>query len=243
MRPIFDTIRSRILAGLVPLVVGLVGAALLGAATLRQMRRAVAAEFGALHASGEIGSGLVATVFEEIRDAERYLAAPRAETRRQFQAAAEEASLHEQRLEGLANLTIEDRLTVGRLKQLHAAIQVDYSIAHALKDLGRDREALAQSLAVRPRAEELTRLVRDLASRQARKATQAADRLADDSQQRERTLWLLLALVAVGGSFLARWTLQSVQGPLGRLITAAERLASGDLRPVTTGDMPREFRV
>jgi methyl-accepting chemotaxis protein len=243
MRPIFDTIRFRILAGLVPLVIALVGAALLGAATLRRMRQAVVAEFRALHASSEVGSALVAAVFEEMRAAEQYLALPRVEARRQFQASAEEAFTLQQRLEGLSNLTIEDRLTVARLKQLHAAIQVDYSIAHALKDLGRDREALAHSAEVRPQAGELARLVRDLASRQALKATQAAERFADDSQQRERTLWLLLALVAVGGSFLARWTLQSVQGPLARLITAAERLASADLRPVTMGDMPREFRV
>src|SRR5206468_1005855 len=29
----------------------------------------------------------------------------------------------------------------------------------------------------------------------------------------------------------------------GRLVTAAERFGAGDLRPVTTGRMPREFRV
>src|SRR3989454_12055631 len=32
-------------------------------------------------------------------------------------------------------------------------------------------------------------------------------------------------------------------GPLGRLVTAAERFGGGDLRPVTTGEMPREFRL
>src|SRR3989454_8547196 len=42
---------------------------------------------------------------------------------------------------------------------------------------------------------------------------------------------------------LSRYTLQSVQGPLGRLVTAAERFGGGDLRPVTTGEMPREFRL
>jgi len=45
------------------------------------------------------------------------------------------------------------------------------------------------------------------------------------------------------GFFLSRYTLQSVQGPLGRLVTAAERFGGGDLRPVTTGEMPREFRL
>ncbi|HXL09851.1 MAG TPA: methyl-accepting chemotaxis protein [Gemmatimonadales bacterium] len=238
----FDTIRSRIVAGLIPLSIGLVGTALLAAVTLRQMRHAVADELAGLRASSEIGSGLVATVFEEIRAAEQYLAAPGADSRRLFQAAGDDAFQYERRLEALG-ITGEDRIAVGRLKQLNAAIQVDYAIAHALKDLGRDGEALTQSAAVRPRAAEVTRLVRDLASRQAVKAAQVADRLAAASREREKELWLLLGGIAVVGLFLARWAMLSIHGPLSRLVTAAERFGSGDLRPVTVGEMPREFRV
>jgi len=243
MRPVFDTIRSRILAGLVPLVVGLAGAALLGAGTLRQMREAVGAELEGLRASGEAGGGLVTAVFEEMRAAERYLSDPGADARRQFQAVAEEVFRHERRLEALGGLAPEDRITVTQLEQLHASIEVAYSIAHALKDLGRDREALAQAVAVRPQASELARLVRDLAVRQAAKAARAADRLAAASRHGEQTLWLILVVMAAGGGLVARWTLQSVQAPLGRLVTASERFGSGDLRPVTVGEMPLEFRV
>jgi len=242
MRPLFDTIRARILAGLIPLLIGLVGTALLGAVTLRQMRQAVADELGELRASSAVGSGLVATVLEEIRVAEQYLAAPSGDTRQQFQTAGDEALQYEKRLEALG-LTGEDRITVNKLKQLHASIQAGYSIAHALADLGREREAMGQSAAVRPQAAEVTRLVRDLSSRQAAKAVQAAARLAEASRDRETALWILLVGIALVGFFLARWALLSVQGPLSRLVTAAERFGSGDLRPVTVGDMPREFAV
>ncbi|OLB52885.1 MAG: hypothetical protein AUF60_06860 [Gemmatimonadetes bacterium 13_1_20CM_69_28] len=242
MRRMFDTIRSRIVAGLIPLAIGLVGTALLAAVTLRQMRYAVADELAGLRASSEIGSGLVAMVFEEIRGAEQYLAAPSADARQLFQTASDETFHYERRLEALG-ITGEDRIAVSRLKQLNAAIQVDYAIAHALKDLGRDGEALAQSAAVRPQAAEVTRLVRDLATRQAVKAAQVADRLAAASREREKELWLLLGGIAVVGLFLARWAMLSIHGPLSRLVTAAERFGSGDLRPVTVGEMPREFRV
>ena len=131
MRPIFDTIRSRIVAGLIPLSIGLVGTALLAAVTLRQMRHAVADELAGLRASSEIGSGLVAMVFEEIRAAEQYLAAPSADARQLFQATSDEAFQYARRLEALG-IAAEDRIAVSRLKQLNAAIQVDYSIAHAL---------------------------------------------------------------------------------------------------------------
>src|SRR5881396_2280395 len=240
MRGRFDTIRARILIGLALLLAGLIATAIAGAATLRQMRYAIDQELDALRASTEVGSGLVTSVLEEIRAAEQYLGSPGDDPRREFQAAAEEAFQHQRRLDGLGGLTVEDRLTVNRVKQLHAAIQTEYSIAHALRDLGRDQEAAARAAAVRPQAAELTRLVRDLSQRQAAKAAQ---RLSADAADRERKLWVFVVALVIAGFFLSRYTVQSVHGPLGRLVTAAERFGAGDLRPVTTGEMPREFRV
>ena len=243
MRSPLATIRNRILVGLVLLMVGLVVTAIAGAATLRHMRYVVADELAGLRASIDVGSGLVTTVLEEIRAAEQYLASPGAEARRLFQTTAEDAFQYERQLDALSGLTAEDRLTVNRLKQLHATIQTEYSIAHALQDLGREQEAVARAAAVRSQATELTRLVRDLSRRQAQKAARAAERLTADAADRERKLWAFVVALVVAGVFLSRYTLQSVQGPLARLVTAAERFGAGDLRPVTTGDMPREFRV
>lgn len=238
-----DTIRFRILLGLFGLAAGLVLTAAYGAATLRMLRRSVAAELAALRAASEVGSGLVSAVFDEIRAAELYLATPSATARDRFHAAADDAFDYERRLENLGALSNEDRLTVIRIKQLQASIQVDYALAHALKDLGREREAQAEAVAVREPTAELTRLVRDLSSRQAVRAAQAGDRLAAASRQGERVLWLVLTLLVVAGGVLSFYTLRWVEGPLGRLVTAAERFGAGDLRPVTTGRMPREFRV
>jgi len=243
MRNPLDTIRTRILLGLGLLMVGLLVTAIAGATTLRRMRYAVENELEALRTSAEVGSGLVTTVLEEMRSAEQYLASPGDEARRDFQANAEEAFEYQRRLEAFPGLAVEDRLTVNRVRQLHAAIQTEYSIAHALKDLGRDQEAVARAAAVRPQTAELTRLVRDLSRRQAQKATKAAERLTADAAERERKLWIGVGALVIVGFLLSRYTLQSVQGPLGRLVTAAERFGAGDLRPVTTGDMPREFRV
>jgi methyl-accepting chemotaxis protein len=243
MRGAFDTIRARILIGLILLMGGLVITAIAGASTLRRMRYSVQDELEALRTSTEVGSGLVTSVLEEIRAAEQYLASPGDDARREFQATAEDAFQYQRRLDALSGLAVEDRFTINRLKQLHAAIQTEYSIAHALRDLGRDQEAVARASAVRPQATELTRLVRDLSRRQAQKAAKTAARLTADAGARERNLWVLVVALVVAGVFLSRYTLQSVQGPLDRLVTAAERFGAGDLRPVTTGDMPREFRV
>src|SRR6267378_1387302 len=89
----------------------------------------------------------------------------------------------------------------------------------------------------------MTRLVSDLSRRQAQKGARAAERLSADATDRERRLWVFVVALVLAGFFLSRYTVQSVHGPLGRLVTAAERFGAGDLRPVTTGEMPREFRV
>ena len=243
MRNPLDTIRAKILIGLVLLMAGLILTAIAGAATLRRMRHAVEDELAGLRTSSEVGSGLVTSVLEEIGAAEQYLALPGDTARREFQAAAEEAFQYQRRLDSFGGLTVEDRFTVNRVKQLHAAIQTEYSVAHALRDLGRDQEAVARAATVRPQAAELTRLVRDLSGRQAQKAARAAERLAADASGRESKLWAFVVALVLAGFFLSRYTLQAVHGPLSRLITAAERFGAGDLRPVTTGEMPREFRV
>jgi len=242
-RPSLETIRWRILFGLMLLIGGLLVTSLIGTAGLSTMRTAVGSELRALRISSEIGNGLVTTVFDEIRTAEEYLGAPSREARLRFHQAADAAFGYQRRLEKLPLLTDEDRQAVVQIKLLQAAIQVDYALAHALKDLGRDQQAVARTASVRAPAGDLLRLVRELSNRQGDKAAQAADRLGALAARRELFLWVVFAIALVAGILIAWFTLQAVEGPLGRLVTAAERFGAGDMRPVTTGRMPTEFRI
>lgn len=217
--------------------------ATIGIVALRSVRRSVGEELVLLRAATEIGNGLATTVFDEIRAAEQYLADPGPGPRTQFQEASDAAFDLTKRLEALPGLTVEDRLTVSRLKQLQAGIQVDYALAHALFDLGRAARARDGAAAVREPAGELMRLVRDLSARQAAKAAVAAERLTQRARRQEFTLAGVMLIVILGGVLGSVRTLQFVEEPLGRLVTAAERFGAGDLRPVTTGRMPKEFRV
>jgi methyl-accepting chemotaxis protein len=237
------TLRLRILLGLAGLLAGMIVTAAIGIAALRNVRRSVGDELVLLRAATEIGNGLATTVFDEIRAAEQYLADPGPGPREQFREAADAAFEFTRRLEALEGLTVEDRLTVSRLKQLQSVIQVDYALAHALFDLGRAVRGRDNAAAVREAAGELMRLVRDLSARQAAKAAVAAERLTQRARRQELTLGGLMLIVILGGVLGSMRTLQSVQEPLSRLVTAAERFGVGDLRPVTTGRMPREFRV
>jgi methyl-accepting chemotaxis protein len=238
-----DTIRWRIILGLSGLLLGLVIAAIVGVTSLRTLRHSLTTDIEQLRASSEVGNGLVTAVFDEIRSAEQYLSDRGHGMDEQFQSAVDSAFSYQTRLEGISGLTEADRIAVNHIKQLQAAIHVDYSLAHANLDLGRTREAQTLATGARPQVTELTRLVRDLSARQSDKAAGVGQRLSAIAREREIVLWLVLIATAFVGALVGVFTLRWVEGPLVRLVTAAERFGSGDLRPVTTGRMPREFQV
>ena len=238
-----DTIRWRIILGLSGLLVGLLIAAVVGVTSLATLRRSLAIEIDHLLESSEVGNGLVTAVFEEIRAAHEYLDEGTRQAAGQFQSAADAAFRAQKQLERLPGLTEADRISVNRIKHLQSAIHVDYSLAHANVDLGRRSAAAAAAAQVREPVTELTRLVRELSARQSERATAAGQRLGRLARERELLLWLVLIATIVVGAVVGAFTLRWVEGPLVRLVTAAERFGSGDLRPVTTGRMPREFQV
>lgn len=243
LRRRLNTVRARILLGLGALAVGLVLTAATGTTALSTIRHRITQEMNALRTATGISTGLLTTVFSELRAALQYVSAPDPRARQEFESAADSAFALGRRLERLGDLTVEDRLVVNRIKLLQSQIQVEYGLAHALRDLGRNAEAQSRTIAVQPSVNELLQLVRGLSARQSEKGGAAAERLALLAGRRELFLWLVLAVFVALGAVATMLTVKSVEGPLARLVTAAERFGAGDLRPVTSGAMPREFQV
>jgi methyl-accepting chemotaxis protein len=243
LRRRLNTVRARILLGLGALALGLVITAGTGTTALRTIRNRIAVEMNALRAATGLSTALLATVFTELRAAVQYVGIPDARARVEFETGADSAFALERRLERLGDLTVEDRLMLNRIKRSQSAVQVEYAVAHALRDLGRSGEAQAHAAAVRASVNDMVQMVRGLAARQSEKAGQAADRLAMLAGRRELFLWLLLAVFVTLGAVASMLTVRSVEAPLARLVTAAERFGAGDLRPVTAGAMPREFQL
>jgi methyl-accepting chemotaxis protein len=238
-----DTIRARILGGLALLGFASVCGAAFSGYTLRTIRRSEAAQLETTQRIGDVSIGLVTSVFRQINTGQQYLITPTAALRAQFEDAAEQSFDFARELERLPELTLEQRLTTNRIKEFRAAIEADYAIAHALKDLGRDDAARAAAIAVLQPAAELTRLVRTFTVALAQNARQAQQRVAVLTARWETYLYLGLVAVVIATVLVGYWTLQSVEGPLGRVLMAAERFGNGDLRPVTTGHMPRDIQV
>ncbi|HET7790328.1 MAG TPA: HAMP domain-containing methyl-accepting chemotaxis protein [Gemmatimonadales bacterium] len=239
----FDTIRWRLLGGMALLVTALLITAVVATTALHQLGLVVGDELSVLETSSQVSEGLVTAIFDEMRAAEQYLVAPSPAVRADFQREADETFRYQKQLATLKDLSVDERKTVNRMQALEAELQVDYSLAHAMKDLGREQNASAEADQARQPGGELTQLVRDFAAREAQKAGATATRLAASARRREVLLVAVLLVAMTLGVLVSIRTVISVESPLSRLVTAAERFGAGDLRPVTTGAMPREFRV
>jgi methyl-accepting chemotaxis protein len=239
----FDTIRVRLLGGLTLLGCAVVSMALFSTYALRTVRRSQAEELETAQHSGEISNGIVTSVFQQINAGQQYLMTPTAALRDQFRDAADESFDFSRALERTPDLTLEQRLSVNRIKELQSSIEVGYAMAHALKDLGRDDAARVWAAAVLPPAAELTRTVRTLATEMTGQARRAERRIAALTARWEAYLYVGLLATVLAAALVGYWTVEAVEEPLRRMASAATQLGSGDLRSVATGRMPFEIQL
>ena len=209
--------------------------------SIRSIGRTANDELTNLAQETDVGGGLVASVIGEIRAAQQYLLTPSNELKAEFIANGDSAYAAQRRFRDLRSLTNDERVTLNRIATKQAEIEVAYALAHALADVGRPDAALAQARAANTPADSLVGMVRSLTSEQATEALERADALRRRSERTEVILGIIVLCIILGGLATIFYTRQSVNVPLRRLVGAAERFGSGDLRPVQLGDMPTEL--
>src|SRR5690242_6785805 len=213
----------------------------IGFTTLKKTRTQVGNELDKIVTSNELGSGLVGAVLQEIRSAEQYLVTPGDRLRREVRLNGDSAYAYQARFRTLNGLTQAERLALSQLADEQAAVEVQYSVAHALADLGRAADARAMADRARGPADGLTRDVRNLTGTLAQQALQSTEMIQKEARTRGYWLMLGLAIAVVLGVAFTVWIVTSVRTPLKRLGSAADRFGDGDLRPVHLGEMPAEL--
>jgi methyl-accepting chemotaxis protein len=236
-----NTVTVRIGVAQSMLVLGLLVVALIGIAALRTVSESVSSELQGLAQMSEVSNGLIVALNEEIRAGEQYLTDRSPEAREAFETAGQNAYDFQRRMRSLPELTETDRLMVNRIASLQSRVEVWYSLAHAHYDLGRRSAALATAAAGRVPANELMRLVRDVATVQRARTDATARNLERAAEERRLAVWTVLAVSIVIGIGVSVATLRSVRQPLLRLEAAAKRFGDGDLRPFDLGTVPGEL--
>ncbi|HEV8124036.1 MAG TPA: methyl-accepting chemotaxis protein [Gemmatimonadales bacterium] len=192
---------------------------------------------------GDVGSALVASVMNEIRAAQQYLLSPSLELRYEFISSGDSAYAAQRRFGDLTSLSDDDRVTLNRIADRQAELEVAYAEAHALEDIGRPDAALAQARAAHSPADSLIESVRALTTGQARLAVERANIMRQRSRRVQYILIGTIVLIMAAGVFAILYTRSSVNVPLRRLVAAAERFGAGDLRPAQLGEMPTELNL
>jgi methyl-accepting chemotaxis protein len=225
------------------LLLGLIATAtFIGWFTLGTLSEEMQERLAVLRQSTEVGTTIEATLLDQIVNGQHYLLAPSTELRNRFSALGFYAHDLSQQFKELPELSSREHQQIAAMDELHARIEVEYALAHALMDNGRRDAAVARISAVRPLVEQLQQEIRALSAAQTAKVEAAALELDQLATRRQR---MLLGVLAVGFAFAIgalHWLIaRQINAPLHRLQGAAQQLGQGDLRVHVAGRMPREF--
>lgn len=236
-----DSLRKRMWAGMGVLIALVFLLFSLAVRTIRALDNSVADEVGLLLQTTALGDGLVGAVGSEIRSAEQYLVQPTPAVRMAFLGAGDSAYAFQRRYRELGSLTTSDRYIINRIGATQARLEVTYAQAHALTDLGRRDDARKLADATRASADTLVADVQALTAAQSDRSQVRARALKTEADQRRALLWLVFFLSVTAAVVIAWVTDRWISLPLRRLVGAADRFGSGDLRPVKLGTMPTEL--
>jgi len=236
-----SSLRSRVLAGMAMLLLFVFLLAAIAAGTIRSLDQLLSSQLATLLEVGNVGTGLVSAVSAQLRVAETYMLQPADSLRFAFFDQGDNAYRYITRYRDLSTLTTGDRGTLNRIGERQAELEVSFSRAFALADLGREAEARAAAEAARRPASALVQDLQRLNRSQQAIAQQSQQKLRDESASRRTLLWVLFAAVFALGLGTVYAVVRAIDAPLRRMVSAADRFGAGDLRPLDTGEMPTEL--
>jgi methyl-accepting chemotaxis protein len=236
-----ESLRGRLWAGMAVLIALVVLLFSLAVRTIRSLDRSVDEEVNLLLQTTAIGNNLVSAVTSEIRSAEQYIDQPAATTKADFLRSGDSAYSLQRRYREVGSLTTSDRFIINRIGATQARLEVAYAHAHALTDLGRREDARKLAGDTRTGADTLIGDVQALTLAQSNRSLVRANDLKTEAEHRRSLLWLIFFLSLAAAVVIALVTDRWISLPLRRLIGAADRFGSGDLRPVKLGSMPTEL--
>jgi methyl-accepting chemotaxis protein len=238
-----QSLRNRVLAGMGLLLLLVFALAALAASTIGSLDAMLSRQLATLLEVGNVGTGLVSAVNAQIRVAETYMLQPADSLRHAFVEQGDNGYRFINRYRELSTLSTGDRSTLNRVADQQARLEVAFSRAFALVDLGRLDEARAAAAVARRPATALVQDLQRLNRSQQSIAQQAQQRLRDASASRRTLLWVLVAAVIAIGLGTAYAVVRAIDAPLHRMVAAADRFGAGDLRPLDTGEMPTELAL
>ncbi|MBK9692391.1 MAG: hypothetical protein IPO73_12005 [Gemmatimonadetes bacterium] len=208
---------------------------------LRTIARETEDEIEVLDRGGRLAGALVATALDQIRAGEKYLLTPSSAVKAEFLTTGDEAYAIQARLRGLPHLDGHDRALLNLVGDRQAELEISYSIAHALADIGRSDDARLLAARATGATDSLIAAVRSLSEEQGAHARDRAAALSARTVLYQRLVIGCGLLALVVGMAAGVGLIRIVDRQTSRLIAAADRFGGGDLRPLQLAGMPAEL--
>ena len=237
-----DTIRGRQTAAFTILLLGLLAAGLLGSCSLEKLANEFDAGMQQVRDMSATTTKLQRGVLEIIFAGEGYLATGDPEAKRKFTQLAGSTQDEAERYREMQGMSAEEAQLVEHLVNSLTELEVEFARAHALYDIGRLTEAHAVADSAHPLAAQVMTDVAALSERQNRVVASYSEDLKIRAWWRSNYVFFIVLVGLMLGMALAYVTLRSIERPLARLLSAADRLKDGQLDTrVSPEGMPDEF--
>ncbi len=241
LRRELTSLRGQFTLGAALLLVFTATATLIGYRSVGELTDQIETRFAALSASTRIGIELEELIQKQMAAGERVLSSRDGSAVRTFADLGHRAHQVRRSYRHLPELTETELAQIVTIEDLQSQLEVDYSLAGAWLDIGREEHASKAAVAALPRIEEMQRAIRGMNTVQAGKVAATAAALEQIGRDRQRLLLLLLVIALLLGTGIIVVLWRSIGPPLRTLIGAARQVGDGDLRLQLAGPMPREF--
>jgi methyl-accepting chemotaxis protein len=237
------SIAGRLWFGFAGQLVLLVAAGAIGWSALHYLSTAVRDTVVSAQNDAQLASRLSSDVAREVDAAGRLLESHGDSVASEYRTLSENAHAIQHDMTTRRDQTAVEVALLADVDAKLSQLEVKFSLAHVLHELGRTDAALTERAAARPLVKAVLDDLDRLGQLKAAREHDESARLGDDAAR--RTVFFLFAISAalLLSWLIVRTTVSGIARPLQQLLTHAQHLSDGDLTSRTTAALPGEFET
>jgi methyl-accepting chemotaxis protein len=243
LRAYFDRIEGRLFLGLVLTFLGTLTIVIVSTVMLNSFTDEVSDRISSLYTGIQTTAELESTLAAQLAAGQTYLQTGDSASLARFDALDRDVTEIQRRYTTLPELTEEQRSRFGEIEEAYAALVREYRQVQAAYGRGDAAAARRQAESAMAAGERVRAQVRALVRDEMNSAQRVASSFEDEKARVRTVLIVILTITSALMIGFAWLTVRAVEGPLSRLVDAANEFGSGNLNVSLNGHMPGEFRV
>jgi methyl-accepting chemotaxis protein len=237
------SIAERLWMGFAGLLVLLLAAGVIGWSALRYLSAAVRDTIGGAQNDAQLASRLSSDVAREVDAAGRLLESQGDSVAAEYRVLSENAHTIQHQMATHRDQSAVEVALLADVDAKLSQLEVKFSLAHVLHELGRSDAAVAERAAARPLVKAVLDDLDHLGQLKATRERDQSTRLGDDAARRAVVFLAMILAALVVSWLIVRTTIRGIALPLQQLLSHAQQLSDGNLTSRTTAALPGEFQT